>query len=294
MTTYGLPYQGSKNSIAEWVIDHLPPADTLVDLMAGGCAISHAALMSGKYKHVIANDITDTAFIFDAAMRGEMDGYATVLTRDEFNQVKNTDTLAAMIYSFGNGRTGYLYGSDIEPLKTAASRMILAPSVYERRIAYRTFISELEQYMSSHGTQLDRISERQVLERLHAIERVQRIQHLSDIRIHVSATFTPLQGDYRNVDIPADAIVYVDPPYRGTNCGAYNGFDFDAFYAWLRTVPNLTIISEYTAPPECVEITHTQKRVTVAANNKTEKATEMLLVPARQLDQYKQAMGLLY
>ena len=288
MTKYGLPYQGSKNSIAEWVIDHLPPADTLVDLMAGGCAVSHAALMSGKYKHVIANDITDTAFIFDAAMRGEMDGYATVLTRDEFNQVKDTDTLAAMIYSFGNNRTDYLYGRDIEPVKTAASRMILAPSVYERRIAYRTFISELEQYMSSHGTQLDRISN------LQALERVQRVQHLSDNRIPVAATFTPLQGDYRNVDIPADAIVYVDPPYRGTNCHAYKGFDFDAFYAWLRTVPNLTIISEYTAPPECVEIAHRQKKVTLAANDNTKKATELLLVPARQLDQYKQAMGLLY
>lgn len=288
MSLYGLPYQGSKNSIAEWVLDHLPAADTLVDLMAGGCAVSHAALMSGKYKHVIANDITDTAFIFDAAMRGEMDGYATVLTRDEFNQVKDTDTLAAMIYSFGNNRTSYLYGPDIEPVKTAASRMILAPSVYERRIAYRTFISELEQYMSSHGTQLDRIS------KLQAIINMQRIQHLSDTRIPVDATFTPLQGDYRNVDIPADAIVYVDPPYRGTDCRAYKGFDFDAFDAWLRTVPNLTIISEYTAPPECVEIAHRQKRVTAAQNDNTKKATEMLLVPARQLDQYKQAMGLLY
>lgn len=288
MSSYGLPYQGSKNSIAEWVLDHLPAADTLVDLMAGGCAVSHAALMSGKYKHVIANDITDTALIFDAAMRGEMDGYATVLTRDEFNQVKDTDTLAAMIYSFGNNRTSYLYGRDIEPVKTAASRMILAPSVYERRIAYRTFISELEQYMSSHGTQLDRISQ------LQALERVQRIQHLSDIRIPVAATFTPLQGDYRNVDIPADAIVYVDPPYRGTNCHAYNGFDFDDFDEWLRTVPNLTIISEYTAPPECVEIAHRQKRVTLAANDNTKEADELLLVPARQLDRYKQAMGLLF
>lgn len=290
MSLYGLPYQGSKNSIAEWVLDHLPAADTLVDLMAGGCAVSHAALMSGKYKHVIANDITDTALIFDAAMRGEMDGYATVLTRDEFNQVKDTDTLAAMIYSFGNNRTDYLYGRDTEPLKTAASRMILAHSVYERRMAYRTFISELEQYMSSHGTgtQFDRIS------KLQGIGNVQRIQKLNNIRVPAGTTFTPLQGDYRNVDIPADAIVYVDPPYRGTDCKAYNGFDVDSFDEWLRTVPNLTIISEYTAPPECVEIAHRQKRVTLAANDNTKKANELLLVPARQLDQYKQAMGLLY
>ncbi|MEF2737048.1 MAG: DNA adenine methylase [Bifidobacterium choerinum] len=286
MTKYGLPYRGSKNSIAEWVIDHLPPADTLVDLMAGGCAVSHAALMSGKYKHVIANDITDTAFIFDAAMRGEMDGYATVLTRDEFHTVKATDTLGSIIYSFSNNREDYLYGADSEQLKTAATSMILAPSIHERRLAYKRFLTMLDNHIRANG------GVKNNWRSLDPVERLERVQALS--QIDTQATFTPLQGDYRNVDIPADAIVYVDPPYLGTNCGAYNGFDFDAFYAWLRTVPNLTIISEYTAPPECVEITHTQKRVTVAANNKTKKATELLLVPARQLDQYKQAMGLLY
>lgn len=286
MTKYGLPYRGSKNSIAEWVIDHLPPADTLVDLMAGGCAVSHAALLSGKYKHVIANDITDTAFIFDAAMRGEMDGYATVLTRDEFHTVKATDTLGSIIYSFGNNREDYVYDANLEQLKTAATSMVLAPSIHERRLAYRRFLTMLDNHIRANG------GVKNNWRHLDPVQRLERVQALS--QIDTQATFTPLQGDYRNVDIPADAIVYVDPPYLGTNCGAYNGFDFDAFYAWLRTVPNLTIISEYTAPPECVEITHTQKRVTAAANNKTKKATEMLLVPARQLDQYKQAMGLLY
>ena len=286
MTTYGLPYQGSKNSIAEWVIDHLPPADTLVDLMAGGCAISHAALMSGKYKHVIANDITDTAFIFDAAMRGEMDGYATVLTSDEFHAVKATDTLGSILYSFSNNRETYLYGADSEQLKTAATSMVLAPSIHERRLAYKRFLTMLDNHIRAEGGVKDN------LKRLISVERLERVQALS--QIDTQATFTPLQGDYRNVRIPRNAVVYIDPPYRDTDCYAYNGFDFDAFYAWLRTVPNLTIISEYTAPPECVEITHTQKRVTAAPNDNTKKANEMLLVPARQLDQYKQAMGLLY
>ena len=286
MTMYGLPYQGSKNSIAEWVIDHLPPADTLVDLMAGGCAVSHAALLSGKYKHVIANDITDTAFIFDAAMRGEMDGYATVLTSDEFHAVKATDTLGSILYSFSNNRVDYLYGADSEQLKTTATSMILAPSIHERRLAYKRFLAMLDKHIRSGGMVENN------LKRLHSIERLERVQALS--QIDTQATFTPLQGDYRNVRIPRNAVVYIDPPYRDTRCDAYKGFDVDAFDAWLRTVPNLTVISEYTAPPECVEIAHTQKRVTAAANDNTKKATEMLLVPARQLDQYKQAMGLLY
>lgn len=43
---YGVPYQGSKNKIAELVVEHLPSGHTLVDLFAGGCAVTHAALLS--------------------------------------------------------------------------------------------------------------------------------------------------------------------------------------------------------------------------------------------------------
>lgn len=37
---YGVPYRGSKNKIADWVVDHLPDGKTLVDLFAGGCAVT--------------------------------------------------------------------------------------------------------------------------------------------------------------------------------------------------------------------------------------------------------------
>jgi site-specific DNA-adenine methylase len=33
---YGLPWQGSKSRIAEWVVDLLPQSHVLVDLFAGG------------------------------------------------------------------------------------------------------------------------------------------------------------------------------------------------------------------------------------------------------------------
>ena len=54
---YGIPYKGSKNSIAEWVIAELPRAETFVDLFMGGGAITHCAMLSGKYKNFIINDI---------------------------------------------------------------------------------------------------------------------------------------------------------------------------------------------------------------------------------------------
>ena len=33
---YGVPYTGSKNGIAKWVIDNLPRAKNLIDVFAGG------------------------------------------------------------------------------------------------------------------------------------------------------------------------------------------------------------------------------------------------------------------
>lgn len=49
--TYGLPYKGSKSKIAEWVVAHIPKAPVLVDIFAGGCAVTHAALLSGKAEY---------------------------------------------------------------------------------------------------------------------------------------------------------------------------------------------------------------------------------------------------
>jgi site-specific DNA-adenine methylase len=37
---YGLPYKGSKNGIAEWIIDNLPSAEWFVDLFCGGGAVT--------------------------------------------------------------------------------------------------------------------------------------------------------------------------------------------------------------------------------------------------------------
>jgi len=45
---YGLPYKGSKNGIAKKIVDALPAGEVFVDLFAGGCAVTHAAMLSGS------------------------------------------------------------------------------------------------------------------------------------------------------------------------------------------------------------------------------------------------------
>lgn len=112
---YGLPYQGSKNKIAEWVVSHLPRADTLYDLFAGGCAITHCALTSGKYHRIACNDITDAPTLFLKAIRGEYRDFKDFITREEFEMLKGSDPFVRLVYSFGNDRETYLYAKEVEP-----------------------------------------------------------------------------------------------------------------------------------------------------------------------------------
>ena len=44
-----MPYVGSKTRYARRIVDLLPASHTFVDLFAGGGAMTHAAMISGKY-----------------------------------------------------------------------------------------------------------------------------------------------------------------------------------------------------------------------------------------------------
>lgn len=119
---YGLPYQGSKNAIAEWVIGQLPEAETFVDLFCGGCAITHAAILSGKYKNFIVNDIiagNPVLFMECAAGFHTIERHREWIDRAAFFNRKEKETWVNLCYSFGNGGENYAYAQEIEPWRRA-------------------------------------------------------------------------------------------------------------------------------------------------------------------------------
>ena len=61
---YGCPYKGSKNAIAEWVVSQFPDRKNFYDLFAGGCAVTHCAMLKGKFKNYIINDVADVPQLF--------------------------------------------------------------------------------------------------------------------------------------------------------------------------------------------------------------------------------------
>lgn len=117
---YGLPYKGSKNKLAERIVRLLPRRTNLVDLFCGGCAVSHAALLMGKFKHIYINDINWMCpTLFMDALQGKYANDTRWISRDDFFRLRDTDPYVAMVWSFGNNMRDYLYSREIEPLKKA-------------------------------------------------------------------------------------------------------------------------------------------------------------------------------
>lgn len=143
---YGLPYQGSKNKLAQRIVVLLPPATHLYDVFAGGCAITHAALLSGKFKEVHANDITDSVKLFEDALNGKYENESRWISREDFYRLKDSDPYVRIVWSFGNNQRDYLYSREIEPYKKAVHEMLYAPTPNERRLKFKAVIRELEKF----------------------------------------------------------------------------------------------------------------------------------------------------
>ena len=117
---YGVPYQGSKNKIAEKIIKFLPPAENFYDLFAGGCAVAQVALISGKYRNVYINDINGAITqLFVDGVAGKYSNEKRWISREDFFAQKETDAFIKFTWSFGNNGQGYMYSKEIELYKRA-------------------------------------------------------------------------------------------------------------------------------------------------------------------------------
>ena len=121
--SYGVSYLGSKNKIAAEVVYNLPSAPLLIDVFAGGGAITHAALLSHRFGSILANDYDCGALqLFYRASHGLIDfkeERKRWVSREDFKRLKDTDPIVRYNWSFSNGGRNYLYSKDREPYKRA-------------------------------------------------------------------------------------------------------------------------------------------------------------------------------
>ena len=121
--SYGVSYKGSKNKIAAEVVYNIPSAPLLIDVFAGGGAITHAALLSHRFSSILANDYDCGALqLFYRASHGLIDfkeERKRWVSREDFKRLKDTDPIVRYNWSFSNGGRDYLYSKDREPYKRA-------------------------------------------------------------------------------------------------------------------------------------------------------------------------------
>ena len=317
---YGLPYKGSKNRIAKKILDVLPDAPVLYDVFCGGCAVTHAAMLSGKYQRFVVNDLR--GWLPDAFREAINGGYAHEdrwISREDFERLKSTDAYAAMCFSFGNDCRSYMYARGLEPYKRALHYAIfwrdfapwaalcpetadalasgLAPieDRKQRRIQAGHFIVEsLKAQLAAEMLTpdiLDKPIYRQIrkpkdtsnsLQSLQNLERLESLERLQSLE-RLTGALTVHSGDYRELCFDEPGIIYCDPPYKSTKERYGREFDAEAFYGWCEAQKLPVYISEYQMPEERFACIVEWDKITAMAAKMTTHVTERLWRPRTQL-----------
>ena len=303
---YGLPYAGSKSRIAHWVIDQLPRGRVLIDAFAGGCAITHCALLSQKWQTIIANDINGKyQQLFLDAVRGKYRDERRWISREDFERLKSQDAFFACCWSFGNNLQVYMYSKVIEPYKRALHYAIvlddfapmqeLMPEVsqavheaihlirntHDRRITAQNVIVETLKRLTGDKYAHQIIQSNPLFRCIrHSRRGAQSLGRLESLESLERLRVTSLS--YDEIDIPDDAVVYCDPPYHASDNILYEGtagaFDHCAFYDWCVRVSktNPIFISEYSIEDDRFEIVAEKQKMTSMSPVKSFNVTERL------------------
>lgn len=281
---YGMPYMGSKNQIAKWVIENLPKKENLYDLFGGGGAITHCACESGKFENIIYNEKNELVFNgFDMAIHGKFNNENRWISREDFNKLKNKDPYVAICFSFGNDLRSYAYSKDKEKYKKAL----------HYAICYSDFSLLDELGVNIDHNLTDRIKITNAIKELSCLERFKRLQRLQSLeRLESLECLQHLERldltnkDYADVQIKENSVIYCDPPYKNTHKYRVD-FNYENFYEWCGKQKQLVIISEYAMPQDrFICIAEKEKRSLMCKDDNTTKKTEKLFVPKHQYQMY--------
>lgn len=295
---YGIPYMGSKNKIAEWVVSHFPRKENFYDLFCGGCSITHCAMVKRLFKNYHINDIkSEMPQLFIDCMNGKYKDEQRWISKEEFDKLKGTgDSYVDICFSFGNNwRKGYAYSKDIEPFKKAFHYAVVFDDYSLMLNDYNIDLSMLKnvkgdryvKYFAAKkiiSTEMN--THLQSLESLTRLQSLERLKHLDELA-NIGFSVHPSCGSYDSVAIKPNSVIYCDIPYRNT--ASYNEFefDYDKFYEWCLNQTELVFISEYDMPSDFICISGIEKTCQLSATNNSLKSVEKIFVPKHQYKSIK-------
>ena len=258
----GLPYQGSKKKISKKIVEiikqNFGTDKPIYDIFGGGGAITAECLLNGLEVHYndLDKDITNA---FERVISQDREWIKTlIVSHTEFFEIKykenktTDDFLKLLVNSFGNNKIGYLYSKEKSDLKYNLAKEIIEKhdvfNGYKQTETYKRATYNAKQENDKRLQQLERLGQLQQLQQLQQLERLQQLQKLNKIK----AT----NKSYHDFSEVSGAILYLDPPYEGSNQKGYtNSFDSQEFYDWAFEIAktNIVIISSYSISDERFE-----------------------------------------
>ena len=278
----GLPYQGSKKKISKKIIEiikqNFGTDKPIYDIFGGGGAITAECILNGLEVHYndLDKDITNA---FERVISQDREWIKTlIISRTEFTEIKDKenkttdDFLKLLINSFGNKKRDYLYSKEKSDLKYNLAKEIIENhdvfSGYKQTETYKKVTS---------GSEWDWFNEKKTrsLEQLGQLQQIERLQQLNKIK----AT----NKSYQEFSKVSGAILYLDPPYEGTNQDSYiNSFDSQEFYDWAFEMAktNIVIISSYSISDERFETVYSFDKAhsTLQGGIRNDKCEKLFMV----------------
>lgn len=295
----GLPYQGSKKKISKKIIEiikqNFGTDKPIYDIFGGGGAITAECILNGLEVHYndLDKDITNA---FERVISQDREWIKTlIISREEFFEIKakenktTDDFLKLLVNSFGNKKANYIYNKETSDLKYNLAKEIIEKhdvfSGYTQTETYKRSIVKLQQLERRQRLQqleqLQQLQQLQQLKQLKQLEQFQRLQQLERLQQldEVKAT----NKSYHDFSEVSGAILYLDPPYEGSNQKGYiNSFDSQEFYDWAFEIAktNIVIISSYSISDERFEVVYSFDKAhsTLEGGTRNDKCEKLFMV----------------
>ena len=273
----GLPYQGSKKKISKKIVEiikqNFGTDKPIYDIFGGGGAITAECILNGLEVHYndLDKDITNA---FERVISQDREWIKTlIISRDEFFEIKDKenkitdDFLKLLVNSFGNDKKSYLCSEETSDLKYNLAKEIIENhdvfNGYKQTETYKKATYNAKQENDKRLQQLERLGQLEQLQQLNKIKATNKSYH----------DFSKVSG----------AILYLDPPYEGSNQKGYiNSFDSQEFYDWAFKMAknNIVIISSYSISDERFEAVYSfdKARSTIHGGQSNKAKNEKLFM----------------
>ena len=298
---FGLSYMGSKSRFWRWLLQRIPTCGTFYDIFAGGCSVGHMMGHFGRCGKVVFNDVNKMPLeLFRMAISRQLPP-PSWMSSEEFRERNKAGDPLSLLFSFGAKTSTYFCSKAVEPWQKELFQAKISGDYSFLPDILRTddFCELSRAWCRKHTDLLNAAAKTLAPEgvewadksyvtlcRSFPFERCERLSRFDELPINLPIEFR--STDYRAAadDAGEDDVIYTDPPYTGKS-GYGVAFDNVEFWEWCRRPRRaLLIVSEYSAPPDFVEIWAKKVTCAMSQNGEVGRPIERLFVHKSQVDRY--------